>query len=133
MNQRINIKLGDLALRAAFVIFLIFLWQAAHHFFVVVPKDASRGALFPSPFQVGQWVWDGFGLSYFTGGYQPPPGHTMPKSFSEALSQVDYPKNIWASIVRLLQGYAIATVIGFPLGLLVARSAVVEKTIGWMS
>ena len=124
---------SDFALRAAFMGFLLLLWQAAHHFMVTVPQDASRGALFPAPAEVAKWIWDGFGLSYFSGGYKPPPGYEMPKSYWESLSQVDYPKNIWASIVRLLQGYAIATVIGFPLGLFVARSAIVEKTVGWVS
>jgi NitT/TauT family transport system permease protein len=124
---------GDVAIRIAFIWLLLVVWQLAHYYLVIKPEDASRGALFPSPLQVGQWVWNGFGLSFFTGGYQPPPGYEMPRTYWEVLSQVDYPKNIGASIVRLLQGYAIATIIGFPLGLAVARSALVEKTIGWLS
>ena len=123
----------DVALRAAFIGLLLVLWQVAHYFMVTRTGDASRGALFPSPLQVGGWIWDGFGLSYFFGGYRPPPGFEAPRSFAEALKQVDYPKNIGASLVRLLQGYAIATAIGFPLGLLVARSAIVEKTLGWLA
>lgn len=123
----------DLSLRTAFVGLLLLLWQIVHYLVVTRTGDASRGALFPSPLQVGQWIWDGFGLSYFTGGYQPPPGSAMPHSFAEALKQADYPKNIGYSLVRLLQGYAIATIIGFPLGLLVARSALVEKTLGWLA
>ena len=124
---------SDLALRIAFVFFLIALWQAAHYFLVTMPKDASRGALFPSPVQVGQWTWDGFGLSYFTGNYQPPPREPMPSSFLGALQQASYPAAIVASIWRLLQGYFIATIIGFPTGLLVARSALAEKTVGWLA
>ncbi len=131
--QEARVRWLDLVVRVAFVALLLAVWQAAHYFLVTAPHDASRGALFPSPGQVGKWIWDGFGLSYFTGGYQPPPGHEMPHSFREVLSQVDYPKSIWASIVRLVQGYIIATLIGFPLGLLVARSALFEKTVGWLA
>jgi NitT/TauT family transport system permease protein len=76
---------------------------------------------------------DGFALSYFTGGYTPPPGEEMPQSFLEALKLAAYPAAIWSSIWRLLQGYFIAVVVGFPLGLLVARFALAEKTIGWLS
>ena len=124
---------GDFALRLAFVIFLLALWQGAHYFFVTKPADASRGALFPSPLQVGQWMWDGFALSYLTGNYQPAPGDKMPGNFWEALRHSAYPSAIGLSIWRLLQGYFIATIIGFPTGLLVARSALAEKTIGWLS
>lgn len=124
---------GDLALRIAFVIFLLALWQCAHYLLVTKPQDFSRGALFPSPAQVGVWLWDKFGLSYLTGDYQPPPGEDMPDSFWGALRLAAYPAAIGASIWRLLQGYFIATMIGFPTGLLVARSALAEKTVGWLS
>lgn len=124
---------GDVALRTAFVVLLVGLWQATHFFLVTKPGDLSRGALFPAPIQVGEWLWDGFALSYLTGEYQPPPGEKMPDSFWGALRQSEYPSNIGISIWRLLQGYFIATIIGFPLGLLVARSSLFEKTFGWMA
>lgn len=124
---------SDLALRLAFVALLLVGWQVVHYLLVVKTHNVSKGALFPSPAEVGGWLLDGFGLSYWTGHFQPPPGYSMPHSFWEALRQADYPAAIVASIVRLLEGYAIATVIGFPLGLLVARSSLMEKTVGWMS
>jgi NitT/TauT family transport system permease protein len=124
---------GDFLLRAGFIALLVALWQAAHYFLVTVPNDLSRGALFPSPLQVAQYIWHGFALDYFTGNYAPPPQMAMPQNYGEALMQADYPRNIGASIWRLLQGYVIATAIGFPLGLLVARSATVDKTLGWLS
>lgn len=126
-------KWADFLLRLAFIAVLIGFWQVVHYFLVTASGDASRGALFPSPKQVGEWIWGGFGLNYFSGGYKPPPGMPMPTSFWGVLQQVDYPKNIGASLVRLVQGYLIATAIGFPLGLLVARSATVDKTLGWLS
>src|SRR5690606_38625266 len=51
----------------------------------------------------------------------------------EAIKQVDYPAAIGLSLWRLAQGYIISIVIGFPLGLLVARSWLAEKTIGWIA
>lgn len=124
---------GDLAVRLAFVALLIMGWRVLHYFMVEQPHRVSRGALFPGPAQVGAWLMDGFGLTYWTGHYQPPPGQPMPRNFWQALGQADYPAAIGASIVRLLEGYIIATAIGFPLGLLVARSLLMEKTVGWMA
>ena len=124
---------SDFALRVAFVALLLSLWQGAHYFLVTAPGDASRGALFPAPSQVWEWIKDGFAISYLTGTYQPPPGEAAPKSILEALRQSEYPTAIGLSIWRLLQGYFIATVIGFPTGLLVARSALAEKTVGWLA
>lgn len=130
---------GDIALRVAFVFLLIALWQAAHYFTVVKPEDHSRGALFPAPAEVAEWLGDGFALSWFfydeTGArlYHPPPNEPMPTSFLGALAQAEYPSHIGISIWRLLQGYFLATIIGFPLGLMVARSALFEKTFGWLS
>jgi NitT/TauT family transport system permease protein len=123
----------DFALRIAFIILLIAIWQGIHYFTVTVPHDKSRGALFPSPTEVGAAMWQGFGFSYLTGNFAPAPGDPMPQSFSEALKQARYPISIWLSIWRLLQGYFIATVIGFPLGLAIARSKLMEKTFGWLS
>lgn len=123
---------GDVALRAGFLLLLLALWQGAH-WWLVTRTGAWNGVLFPAPRQVAEWIWDGFGLSYFTGSYQPPPGETMPRNFWEALRQVDYPRAIGLSIFRLLEGYLIATAIGFPLGLAVARFALIEKTVGWLS
>ena len=121
-------------MRVAFIVFLLALWQAAHYFFVTIPKDASRGALFPSPIKVWEWLRDGFALSYLTGDYVLPTGEKkMPENFLQALQLSAYPAAIGLSIWRLLQGYFIATIIGFPTGLLVARSALAEKTIGWLS
>jgi ABC-type nitrate/sulfonate/bicarbonate transport system permease component len=124
---------GDVAIRLVFIALLLALWQAAHYFLVTKPGDVSRGALFPAPLQVAQWLWDGFALSYLAGTYQPPQGEEMPVNFWAALKQSEYPSNIGVSIWRLLQGYFLATVIGFPLGLLVARSPLAEKTFGWVA
>lgn len=123
----------DIGIRIAFVAFLIALWQGIHYLMVVRTGDVSRGALFPSPLQVGAWLWDGFGLSYLTGNYQPVPGRPLPTNLGQAILQKDYIPAIGASILRLVQGYAIATLIGFPTGLLIARSSLMEKTIGWLS
>jgi NitT/TauT family transport system permease protein len=124
---------SDLAIRLAFVVFLGVLWQGMHYLLVTRTGNVSRGALFPSPLQVLQWVWDGFGLSYLTGNFQPPPRTPMPQNFWQAFSHSDYPAAIFASIWRLMEGYIISVVVGFPLGLLVARSSLVDKTLGWLS
>jgi NitT/TauT family transport system permease protein len=126
-------KATDFALRVAFIALLLFAWQGIHWWMVTRTGDVSRGALFPSPLQVGEALWDGFGFSYLTHTYTPPPGEKMPQTFLEALQQARYPTSIWLSIWRLLQGYFIATAIGFPLGLLIARSSLMEKTLGWLS
>jgi ABC-type nitrate/sulfonate/bicarbonate transport system permease component len=125
-------RLNDFLIRTVFVAFLIGLWQLAHYI-LVTRLDMWSPALFRSPGEVAKWMLDGFALSYFTGGYTPPPGEEMPQSFLEALKLAAYPAAIWSSIWRLLQGYFIAVVVGFPLGLLVARFALAEKTIGWLS
>jgi NitT/TauT family transport system permease protein len=125
-------KLGDMALRAAFVAFLIGLWHVAHYI-LVTRTQAWSGALFPAPAQVGYWLWDGFGLSYLTNNYSPVPGTKAPVSLWQAITQKDYIYAIGASIYRLVWGYCIAVAIGFPLGLLVARFVLAEKTIGWLS
>lgn len=123
---------GDFAMRVVFVIALLSLWQGLHWWFVDHQK-AWSGALFPSPGQVVFAIRDGFALTYFTNEYIPPPGYPKPATFLEALKQCRYPMAIWLSVYRLLQGYFIATIIGFPLGLLVARSKLAEKTIGWLA
>ena len=123
---------GDGAIRTVFVLFLLGLWQLLH-FLLVERSGAWSPALFRSPMEVARWMWDGFGLSYLRGEYVPPPGAEMPTSFWEAFRQSPYPPAIVASIGRLLEGYAIAVAIGFPLGLLVARFALAEKTIGWLA
>lgn len=125
-------RLGDMAIRAIFVLFLLGLWQLLH-FLLVVRSGAWSPALFRSPSEVGMWLWNGFGLSYLRGEYEPPPGEKMPMSFWEALRQSPYPTAVALSIGRLLEGYAIAVAIGFPLGLLVARFALMEKTVGWLA
>jgi ABC-type phosphate/phosphonate transport system permease subunit len=112
----------DVLIRVLFVAFLVGLWQVAHAI-LVTRLDWWSPALFRSPMEVVRWMLDGFALSYFTGGYIPPPGEPMPQTFWEAVKQAPYPPAIWASIWRLLQGYFIAVAIGFPLGLLVARFA----------
>ena len=129
----------DLALRIAFMVLLLAIWQGIHWWTVERTGDKSRGALFPSPAQVGYSMADGVALTYFFHDekgerlYQPPPGETMPTSYWGALKQSRYPAATGISIWRLLQGYFIATCIGFPLGLLIARSQLAEKTIGWLS
>jgi NitT/TauT family transport system permease protein len=124
---------GDVAIRVGFVIFLIAFWHLAHYV-LVTKTDKWSGALFPSPSEVALWLWDGFGLSYFTPEhYIPVPGAPKPQTFWQALMQKDYLQAIGASIYRLVWGYTIAVVIGFPLGLLVARFSLMEKTVGWLS
>ncbi len=124
---------GDILTRIVFVALLLALWQGLHYLTVDRPHDISRGALFPSPLQVATWLWDGFGLSYLTHNYQPVPGRPLPASLGQAILQKDYIPAIGASIWRLLEGYFIAIVIGFPTGLLVARSPLMEKTVGWLA
>ncbi|MBV9864864.1 MAG: ABC transporter permease [Abitibacteriaceae bacterium] len=124
---------SDLLVRILFIVLLLVFWQVVHYWVVTRPGDTSRGALFPSPLEVGQWLWDKFGFSYLTGNYQPVPGEPMPHNLGAALFQKEYIPAIYASIARLIEGYLIATVIGFPVGLLVARSALMEKTVGWLA
>ena len=124
---------NDLAIRAVFVLLLVAFWQYLHYVMVTRSGDVSLGSLFPSPLQVGQWLWNGFGFSYLFGHYQVPPNAEPPQNFWEVLQQVEYPAAILASLGRLLQGYIIAVVIGIPVGLLVAKSALLNKTIGWLA
>lgn len=126
------ISWGDTVLRTVFVLCLLGIWQLAHYY-LVTKTGRWSGALFPSPLKVGQWIWAGFGLTYFSGHYTPPPGAAQPHSYWEAVKQSDYPLAIWMSIFRLMEGYLIAVAIGFPLGLLVARFRGMEKTVGWLA
>lgn len=123
---------SDVTIRTAFVAFLIGVWHVTHYF-LVTRSEAWSGALFPSPAEVGHWLWDGFGFSYFTGNYEKMPGQEMPRSFFEAVWQKEYVRSIGTSIYRLVWGYSIAILVGFPLGLMVARFSLAEKTIGWLS
>jgi len=122
----------DLLVRVVFVVFLIALWQGAYHYFVTVKDIWSKG-IFPSPSQVVEWLWVGFGFTWFTHSYQPPLLTAPPRNYWEVLQQVPYPRAIGVSLWRLVEGYLIAIVIGFPLGLWVARSSLADKTIGWLS
>jgi NitT/TauT family transport system permease protein len=123
---------NDVGIRVAFLVFLTLLWQAVYYV-MVVKTDTWSGALFPSPLQVGEWLWQGFGLSYLSGTYTPPPGEEMPTSFWGALRQAAYPNAIRASLWRLMFGYVIALAFGIPAGLLIAKSWLAEKTLGWMA
>ena len=123
---------GDILTRAAFVVALVTAWQIAH-WYLVTKTGRWSPALFRSPAEVGLWLWNGFGFSYLTHTFQPAPGDTMPHSLWAAIRQASYPPAILGSMKRLLTGYAIAVVIGFPLGLLVARFRLADKTVGWMS
>lgn len=123
---------GDFFTRVLFVIFLLALWQGAHYY-LVVKAETWSGALFRSPLEVGRWLWNGFGLSYLTGNYEPLPGDPMPKTFWEAFKNSSYPPAVLGSLKRLMIGYVIAVAIGFPLGLAVARWRLVDKTVGWMA
>ena len=125
-------KWNDTLIRIAFVAFLLALWQGAHYV-LVTRLEAWSGALFPAPGQVFGLLWDGFGLSYLTHNYLPVAGADAPRSLGEAMLQKDYLSSIASSLGRLLVGYGIAISLGFPLGLLVARYAWAEKTIGWLS
>jgi NitT/TauT family transport system permease protein len=124
---------ADLVLRLACILALLAAWQTIHYFMVTLPGDAVRGALFPAPAQVGRWLWQGFGFSYFSGAYSTVPGVAPPQNFWQAFARADFPPNILASVWRLIQGYLLSLLIGFPLGLLVARSMIAEKTIGWLA
>jgi NitT/TauT family transport system permease protein len=123
---------SDVALRTTFLALLVVLWHVLHYI-LVTRTDLWSGALFPAPKQVVLWLWDRFGFSYLTGTYRPPPGEDMPPHFWAALRQADYLPAIGTSIGRLMEGYLIATLIGFPLGLMVARWALAEKTVGWIA
>lgn len=125
-------KIGDFFIRLAFVLLLLALWHVLHGYFVEKTGIWS-GALFPSPRQVGEWLWQGTGLAYLSGNYQAPPGFPDPKSFVEALKIADYGPAVGASLWRLIKGYCVAVAIGLPIGLLAARFALVDKTIGWLS
>lgn len=122
----------DWLIRGIFLLALTLVWQLLHQL-LVVKSGYWSGALFPAPGQVGLWLLQGLGLTYFTGHYQPPPGLPQPNSFWEAVRQSDYPQAIGTSLWRLVQGYSLAVAIGFPLGLLVARFRLVDKTVGWLS
>src|SRR5688500_7419533 len=78
----------DLAIRAVFVLLLVALWQYLHYVLVTRSGDVSLGSLFPSPLQVGQYLWNGFGLSYLFGHYQVPPNTEPPRNYWEVLQQV---------------------------------------------
>lgn len=117
-------------LRFCFIALILGLWQSAHS----LAEISSPGAqLFPSPWQVAGALWNGFSLSYFTGNHRLESGGTPPQSFAEALWQSKYLPNIGLSIGRLLQGYCLSILIGIPLGLLIARSWLAERTLGWMA
>jgi NitT/TauT family transport system permease protein len=124
--------LKDILIRFVFVLFLLALWQALHIHFVE-KTGAWSGALFPAPKQVGEWLWQGTGLSYLSGDFTPPPGVAMPKSLTEAIKVSDYGPAVAVSIVRLFKGYLVAVVLGLPIGLFVARFSWADKTIGWLS
>ena len=123
---------GDFFTRLLFVLFLLGLWQGAHYY-LVVKTETWSGALFRSPLEVGAWLWNGFGLSYFTGNYEPLPGDPAPQTFWEAFRGSSYPPAVLGSLKRLMIGYGIAVAVGFPLGLAVARWRLVDKTVGWMA
>jgi len=123
---------GDFAVRAGFVLLLLLLWHGLH-WYLVTKTGRWSSALFRSPKEVGLWLWNGFGLSYLTHSFVPAPGDSMPHSLWQAIRQASYPPAILGSMRRLLEGYAIAVAIGFPLGLVVARWKLAEKTIGWMA
>jgi NitT/TauT family transport system permease protein len=122
----------NILIRSVFIALLIAVWQAAHYI-LVKRLDYWSPAMFKSPLQVATWLWDGFGLSYFTGDFYVPVNEKPPGSFLEAFRRAAYPSAIVLSIWRLLQGYFIAVAIGFPLGLLVARYSLMERTVGWMA
>jgi NitT/TauT family transport system permease protein len=124
--------LGDFLLRGAFLLALLAVWQLAFEI-LVLRFDLWSPALFPSPARVGRWLWDGFGLSFLSGDYRPLPGQAMPNSFWQAVAQAEYPAATLVTLGRLVQGYAIALLIGVPLGLTIARSSLSEKTVGWLA
>lgn len=128
-----RVALQDFILRVVFVLLLLAAWQALHYFLVTRAGDVARGDLFPSPLQVGAKLWNGFAFSFLSGSYQPPPGAAMPQNFWQALVQADYPSGALISLRRLIEGYFISLALGFPLGLLLARSPLAEKTLGWLA
>jgi NitT/TauT family transport system permease protein len=123
----------DGALRVAFVVLLLAFWQATHLLLVARVGGAGEAKLFPAPLEVGAQLWNGFALTFLTGQYQPPPGAAMPTNFWAALCQADYPSGALISLRRLIEGYFIALALGFPLGFLLARSSLAQKTLGWLA
>jgi NitT/TauT family transport system permease protein len=99
-----------LAVRAAFILLLIILWQIVYVIFAnnATPKTT---VLFPSPLQVGSSLIAGF----------------------RSTGDGNYFHAIAVSLWRLVKGYCIAILIGFPLGLAVARWKLAKQTVGWMS
>jgi NitT/TauT family transport system permease protein len=130
--KRPPLALGDAALRLAFVVLLLAIWQASHYL-LVTRLDLWSGALFPAPLQVLTWLWQGFGLSYLTGNYRPLPGAALPSDFWQAMAQAEYPNAIAGTLARLSLGYGVALLVGVPLGVLVARFRLAERTIGWLA
>lgn len=125
-------KWRDTGIRFAFLLLLLVVWQGVH--WLMVEKTGRwLPSAFRSPSEVAHWLVDGFGLSYLTREYTPPPGAKMPHSLWGAFLIAPYPSAILSSTWRLIGSYAIALVIGFPTGLLVARFALAEKTVGWLS
>lgn len=125
-------KGSDWLLRGAFLLFLLALWQGAH-WWMVVRTEIWLPSAFRSPAEVAMWLFRGFGLDYFTPGYAPPPNTEMPRNFLQAFWNAPYPPAIWLSTLRLGGSYLLALCLGFPLGLLVARYTLAEKTIGWLA
>jgi NitT/TauT family transport system permease protein len=130
--KRPTLLLGDAALRFGFVLLLLGLWQLSHYI-LVTRLDLWSGALFPAPLQVFSWLWQGFGLSYLSGNYRPLPGAALPSNFWQAVAQAEYPTAIAGTLARLSLGYGVALLVGVPLGVLVARFRLAERTIGWLA
>jgi len=96
--------------RCIFLVLIIVLWQIVY-LSITRRADAALAALFPSPGEVWNSLVNGF----------------------RGTSEGNYPNAIAVSLWRLVRGYLIAIVIGFPAGLAVARWKLAKQTIGWLS
>jgi len=101
---------NTLAIRAGFLIVILIVWQFSY-VFITGHADPKVAALFPSPQQVWDSLVNGFARS----------------------GDSNYSNAIAVSLWRLVRGYLIAIVLGFPLGLAVARWKLAKQTIGWLS
>src|SRR5690606_15870590 len=99
-----------LLVRCVFILLILVLWQIIY-VSITRRADAALAALFPSPGQVWNSLLHGF----------------------SGTAESQYPNAIVVSLWRLIRGYMIAIVIGFPAGLAVARWKLAKQTIGWLS
>lgn len=98
-----------LTVRVLFILLLLVIWQVVY--VIYAGNSPKTAVLFPSPLQVGNSLIAGF----------------------RNTGNGNYFHAIMVSLWRLMKGYCIAILIGFPLGLAVARWKLAKQTVGWMS